>query len=294
MPGPWKPPSATCSAGSTDGPDDVSDRPPLHQRYWPALDGDPVGTLLVVHGLSEHSGRYEALAAAVGAAGYAVGAVDLYGHGESPGRRGHIRSFEADHLAAVDELIRRVERETPDMPLWLVGHSLGGLIAARWAQSRVFASRLRGLVLISPFIEPRMRIPGWKRAAAGLLSRIAPATTLPTGIRDEDLFRDPAEREAYAADPLVQRRISAGHWAALTRERARLQAGAADLTTPTLLQLPGDDRVVDTAASRAFGQQLPNARIIEYPGAYHALHHDPATPQVLHDLLAWAEGRRAA
>lgn len=272
----------------------MSERPPLHQRYWPAAEGAPVGTLLVIHGLSEHGGRYEDLAAAVGAAGYAVAAVDLYGHGVSPGRRGHIRSFESDHLAAVDELIRRVERETPDMPLWLLGHSLGGLIAARWAQSRVFASRLKGLALLAPFIEPRMRIPGWKRGAARLLSRLAPAVTLPTGIRDEDLFRDPAERGAYAADPLVQRRISAGHWAALTRQRARLAAEAAKLTTPTLLQLPGSDRIVDTAASRAFGERLPDARIIEYPGAYHALHHDPATPEVLPDLLAWTERHRTA
>jgi lysophospholipase len=272
----------------------VSARPPLFQRYWPAADGAPVGTLLVIHGLSEHGGRYEKLAAALGTAGYAVAAVDLYGHGESPGKRGHIRSFESDHLAAVDELIRRVERETPDMPLWLLGHSLGGLIAARWAQSRVFASRLKGLALLAPFIEPRMPVPGWKRGAARFLSRLAPAVTLPTGIRDEDVFRDPAEREAYAEDPLVQRRISAGHWAALTRQRACLVAEASKLKTPTLLQLPGCDRIVDTAASRAFGEGLPEARIIEYPGAYHALHHDPATPEVLHDLLAWTERRRAA
>lgn len=272
----------------------MSDRPPLHQRYWPSADGNPLGTFLVVHGLSEHSGRYAPFADAVGAAGYAVAAVDLYGHGESPGRRGHLRSFESDHLAAVDELIRGVERATSDMPLWLVGHSLGGLIVARWVQSRVFAGRLRGLVLISPFVEPRMRIPAWKRTAASWLSRLAPAATLPTGIRDEDLFQDPHLRESYAADPLVQRRISAGHWAALTRERGVLRALAADTGTRTLVQLAGTDRVVDTAASRAFGGQLPNARIIEYPGAYHALHHDPATPEAVHDLLAWAEERQAA
>jgi lysophospholipase len=265
----------------------VPDRPPLHQRYWPPTAGEPTGALLVVHGLSEHSGRYAEFADAVTTAGYAVGAVDLYGHGESPGKRGHIRSFEADHLGAVDELIRRVERDAPDLPLWLVGHSLGGLIAARWAQSRVFARRLRGLILLAPFVEPRMRVPGWKRATSRMLGRIAPSVTLPTGIRDEDVFRDADERRSYAADPLVQRRISAGHWAELTRERATLRARAAELETPTLVQLPGADRVVDTTATREFAAALPNARIREYPGAYHALHHDPATPEVLRDLLAW-------
>lgn len=241
-----------------------------------------------MHGLSEHAGRYATVAETAVAAGFAVAAVDLYGHGESPGRRGHIRDFEADHLGAVDELIRRVERASPNMPLVLVGHSLGGLVAARWAQRRVFAGRLRGLVLISPFVEPRLRIPGWKRAAARFLGRLAPAVTLPTGIRDEDVFRDPAERARYAADPLVQRRISAGHWAALTRERERLREEADRLAIPTLLFLAGEDRVVDTAAARALAERLPAATVIEYPDAYHALHHDPVEPAMTGDLLGWA------
>lgn len=269
-------------------------RAPLRQRSWSVPGRPAVGVLLVVHGLSEHSGRYAQLAGSAAAAGLSTAAVDLYGHGESPGRRGHVRDFDADHLGAVDELIRRVELETPDLPLVLVGHSLGGLIAARWAQRRVFASRLRGLALIAPFVEPRLRIPGWKRAAARALARFAPAVTLPTGIRDEDLFRDPAERAAYAADPLVQRRISAGHWAALTRERERLRAEASELAIPALLLLAGDDRVVSTPAARALAGDLPDATVIEYPAAYHALHHDPVAPEMTGDLLGWALARCGA
>lgn len=267
---------------------------PYHQRYWVPNKRDPVGTLLVVHGLSEHSGRYEALAAAALDAGLAMAAVDLIGHGKSPGRRGHIDSFEADHLGAVDALVRRVETERPDMPLVLVGHSLGGLIAARWAQRRVFARRLRGLILISPFVAPRIPIPGWKLGMARALVNVLPSLRIATGIADELVFRDPVEQARFAADPLVQRKISVGHWAALTRERERLGAEAAELDIPTLFLLAGDDRVVSTDAARELAGRMPAARVIEYPGAFHALLHDPQASEVMCDLLAWALARTEA
>ena len=268
--------------------------PAFHQRYWPVEGRDPTGTFLVVHGLSEHSGRYDGLAEAAALAGFAVAAVDLYGHGKSPGRRGHIRDFDADHLRAVDSLVRQVEKERPETPLILVGHSLGGLVAARWAQRRVFARRLRGLALITPFVAPRISIPGWKLAAAAVLRRALPAFSLGTGIRDEALFRDPVEQERFATDPLVHHKISAGHWAALTRERERLRADAVSLDIPTLMLLAGDDHVVSTEAARELADRMPAATVIEYPGAYHALHHDPVAPEMMLDLFAWARARLEA
>lgn len=262
-----------------------------HRRYWAPDGHDPVGTLLAVHGLSEHSGRYEGLAAAALDSGLAMAAVDLVGHGRSPGRRGHIDSFETDHLGAVDALVRRVETERPDMPIVLVGHSLGGLIAARWAQRRVFARRLRGLILIAPFVAPRLPIPDWKLAVAHALRNVLPSLRLATGIADEEVFREPAERARFAADPLVQRKISVGHWASLTEERERLAADAAELDVPTLFLLAGDDRVVSTDAARELAGRMPAATIIEYPEAFHALLHDPVAPDVTRDLLAWALAR---
>ena len=268
-------------------------RPALFQRDWPTRD-DTAPAFLVVHGLSEHSGRYDRFAARALEAGFAVAAVDLYGHGRSPGARGHIRGFDLDHLGAVDEMIRRVERDGPQRPLFLLGHSLGGLIAARWAQRRVFADRLRGLALLAPFVAPRVRVPAWKRLAATTIGRLVPAFSLPTGIPDEAVFREPAEQTAFAADPLVQRRMSAGHWLALNEQRACLVAEAGTLRTPTLVLVAGDDRVVDTGASRAFAERLPEATVRAYPEAFHALHHDPATPRVLDDLFAWARSRLRA
>lgn len=264
----------------------------FHHHYWP-VPGGARGEILVVHGLSEHGGRYAGLAEAANAAGYAVAAVDLHGHGRSPGPRGHIRSFETDHLGAVDELVRAAERRAPGTPAFLLGHSLGGLIAARWAQSRVFAGRLHGLVLLAPYVAPRLSIPAWKRGAARLLSRLWPSFSLPTGIDDEIVFREAAAREEYAADPLVQRQISAAHWIELERERARLEASAADLDLPTLVLVAGNDLVVSTPVSLAFARRLPDATVREYPEAFHALHHDPDAPRMFAELLAWTDARIA-
>lgn len=269
-------------------------RPPLHQRSWPASRGSAIGALVIVHGLSEHGGRYDELARLANREGFDVAAPDLYGHGDSPGARGHVRDFDADHLGAIDEAVRRIERQDPDLPVLLVGHSLGGLIAARWAQTRVFASRLRGLVLISPFVAQRIAVPGWKRAAAALLARVGPSVSLPTGIPDDSVFREPSEAASFAADPLVQRRMSAGHWAAINRELAELRRAAASLETPTLVLVAGNDLVVDSAATLAFAAELPDATVIEYPEAYHNLAHDPVAPRMTDDLLSWAKARIAA
>lgn len=260
----------------------------FHVRWWPASTRR--GVLLVVHGLQEHSGAYDAVARVLAAGGYEVGAVDLRGHGRSPGRRGHIEGFESDHLAAVDLLLREAERRDPASRPFLLGHSLGGLIVLRWAQSRVFADRLRGIVLLSPFIEPAIRVPGWKATLSRLMARVRPAFRLRTGIPDTDLFRDPNEAAAFSSDPLVQRYVSAGHWEALTRERRDLRL-AAPIEVPMLVLLAGEDTVIDSDAARAFASMQPEATVIEYDDAYHALHRDPVVEVVIEDLRAWLDTR---
>ncbi len=256
-------------------------------RHWRRKTEFAFGTLLCIHGLSEHSGRYAALAAAACGAGLDVLAVDLLGHGRSPGRRGHIQDFTVDHLGAVDELLASADAAGLDAPRIVFGHSLGGLIAARWAQIHRGEGRIAGLILMTPFIAPQIRVPVWKRTVAKMLSGLMPGFTLPTGIRDKDLFRDPAAEADYASDPLVQRSISAGHWVALGREQQRLMDEAAELDVPILLQLAGEDRIASSEAARALGRMVPDATIVEYAEAFHPLHADPVSGRVFEDLIDW-------
>lgn len=271
-----------------------ADRPEaLYQRQWQRETDLALGTLLVVHGLSEHSGRYAPLAAAACRAGLDVLAVDLYGHGRSPGRRGHMRNFTVDHLGAIDQLMAEADHAGLDAPRYLLGHSLGGLVAARWAQVHVGEGRIAGLILMTPFIAPQIRVPAWKRLVAVALSGPLPGFTLPTGIRDEDLFRDPAEEAAFASDPLVQRRISAGHWVTLGREQRLLMEQAAELRIPTLLQLAAEDRIASLDVTIDLGRVLPDVTIVEYAEAFHPLHTDPVSGQVFEDLIDWVRQQAA-
>ncbi|TFG63170.1 MAG: alpha/beta fold hydrolase [Gemmatimonadales bacterium] len=265
----------------------------LYLRHWRCETDLAMGTLLCVHGLSEHSGRYIPLAAAACRAGLDVLAVDLFGHGRSPGPRGHIRNFTVDHLGSVDALMAGADEAGLQAPRFLFGHSLGGLIAARWAQVHIAEGRLAGLILMTPYIAPQIRIPRWKRLLAVALSGPLPGFTLPTGIRDADLFRDPAEAAAFASDPLVQRRISAGHWVALVLEQQRLMARAEEIRIPTLLQLAAEDRIASSDAARALGRALPDATIVEYAKAFHPLHRDPVSGQVFEDLIDWVRQQAA-
>jgi lysophospholipase len=232
------------------------------------------------------------LANAVCHAGLDVIAADLVGHGKSPGRRGHIVDFATDHLSAVDELVAAADELGFTAPRFLLGHSLGGLIAARWVQTR--GASIAGLVLMTPFVAARADVPAWKRLLATVLSRPLPAFSLETGIQDSDLFRDPVEQQAYGADPLVQRVISAGHWIAIGAEQRRLLIEADRLTLPTLLLLAGEDRIVSTDAARELGESLPDVTVIEYAEAFHALHADPDSGSVFSDVVEWMRQQAAA
>jgi lysophospholipase len=204
-----------------------------------------------------------------------------------------MRDFRADHLRAVDQLMSGADEAGLEAPRYLLGHSLGGLIVARWAQLHLGEGQVAGLILMTPFIAPQIHVPGWKRLVAFALSGLMPGFTLPTEIRDKDLFRNPADQAAFASDPLVQRSISAGHWVAMGREQQRLIDTAAELQVPVLLQIAAEDHIADSSATRALGNVLPDVTIVEYAEAFHPLHADPVSGQVFEDLIGWVR-RQAA
>lgn len=251
------------------------------------------GRALVLHGLGEHSGRYGRLADFLNREGYDVYALDLRGHGRSQGRRGHVRCFE-HMLQDVDRLRRRVCQQADGARATFVfGHSLGGLVAGRYVQEFCVPD-LCGAILVAPFLRLEMELPGWKVRLGKVADRVAPALTLDNGLRETVLFREAGEREAYRVDPLVHRRISARLWAEMLRNAERFAARAADVRTPLLFQLPGDDRVVSSAASREAARCFSSAvEVREYPASFHALYHDPDAATGLTDLTRWLEHRLA-
>ena len=138
-------------------------------RAWETRE--PAGSVLFVHGLGEHGGRYDRLAQVVASLGLDLYAIDLRGHGRSQGRRGHVPDFTC-FLRDLDRLRRRAGRETTGRATFLVGHSLGGLVVGRYAEA--FApDGLRGVAFVAPFVETEMQIPGWKRSLGAATDRLA-------------------------------------------------------------------------------------------------------------------------
>ena len=247
----------------------------------------PRGALAIVHGYGEHSGRYREFARWLAARGWLVAACDLPGHGKSPGRRGHIRSF-SDYLAAVKALLAEVRRAVP-APVFLLGHSLGGLIAARYLQLQPGAAA--GLILSSPFFGLAMPVPAWKRTLARMLSRLCPAASLPSGIRPEDLSHDPEVVEAYRGDPLVHRAATARWFTEVLAAQAAALREAEKIQVPLLIIQGEEDRLAEVAATRRFvaRSRAPDLTFRLYAGLYHETLNEVGKERVWQEVLDWLE-----
>lgn len=225
------------------------------------------------------------------ARGFDVATLDLRGHGASSGRRGHISEFRQylDDVETVLDHLGPRDAQTKPLPMFLVGHSLGGLVAACQAQRR--PGRVDGVVLAAPFIELKFPVPGWKRALARLLSGAWPAFSLPSGMPADLLSHDPQWLARYEDDPMVFRRATARWFTETTAAQARALSTRAAARVPMLLLLAGDDQVVCNAAARRLHTAMgaSDADVREYPGFYHDLFHELEHARVIGDIAIWAE-----
>lgn len=258
----------------------------LFYRSWERPEAE--ATVVLVHGLGDHSGRWAEVAGALTGAGLSVCALDLRGHGRSRGRRGHASSFE--HLVRDLDRVRRIAATDGAGRIVWMGHSLGGLAVLRHLQAFPSPTVL-GAVAVAPFLQLRTSVPEWKMSLGRLADRWLPGLTLDSEIERELLLRREEARKRHRRDPLVHRRISARMWGEMQREARRFRE---DPRTgrPVLLQVAGEDRVVDPAAIRALRPRMePEARVAAYPPAYHDLYHDPAAEEALRDAVGWIRSR---
>lgn len=256
--------------------------------YQLALPEDAVAGVLVLHGYGEHGGRYRRVVERWTKKGLASAVVDLRGHGWSEGPRGHCEHF-ADYLEdAADMLAAFKERlvEIGDLPLFLMGHSFGGLIAAHFALNMPGA--FRGLVLSSPFFGLQLEVPGAKRMAAEVASRIFPRLSLPTGISGSDVTHDEALARQYDIDPLVNKVATARWFTEAQGAQRDLLARAAQLKLPVLCVQAGADRVASAPAARAVFDRLGSAdkRFDERTGLYHEVLNEPKVGAEIADEMA--------
>lgn len=257
--------------------------------YHPA--GAASGSVVILHGLGEHAGRYRHVAAFFTSRGYAVRTYDHRGHGRSEGKRGDVPGndtlLDDAHAVMADW---RAQPGTPSSPPLLLGHSMGGLFAARFAtDARV---PLSGLVLSSPALA--LPLNGAQKLLLATLTALAPGLAVSNGLKVRYLSHDAAVVDAYKADPLVHDRISARLLNAMLAAISGAQHAAGSLSIPALLLVAGQDRLVDAQGSRDFHSHLKpaQARLIEYPSLYHELFNETDAAMVFGDLDDWLAGLR--
>lgn len=238
----------------------------LHLQAW-LPDAEPTTVLAVVHGYGEHGGRYGYLSDDMAARGHAVYVFDLRGHGHSAGRRGHILRF-ADYLADTRVYLDAVVEAHPGAPLYLLGHSLGGLI------------------LSSPFLRLGTPPPASKVYGAKVLSLVAPAFNIGNTLQAADLSHEQDVVEAYVTDPLVHH-VATSRWAAeVLAAQGAVRAGAPRISLPLLLLFSDADAVTDPQASRDLFAAAGSVDKTErcYAGYCHELFNETGRAAVFADL----------
>jgi len=231
------------------------DKTEIFHQKWTVQN--PGGALFICHGLGEHSGRYTNLLQALSGQNISIYAIDHAGHGKSGGRRGHIKRF-TDYCDDINMYIMStIKSEAPDIPLVMLGHSMGGLIAA--AYGLAYPDTINGLVLSSAAFIPSVTVPAVQKAAAKLLARIVPWLPQNNKLNPDDLSSDRQTVEAYVNDPLVHTTITVRWFAEFVKTTQECMERAGELAMPLLVFHGSDDAIVSPEGSRQLYEKASSA-----------------------------------
>jgi len=258
----------------------------LFRRSW--LPANPTRSVIVVHGYAEHSGRYEHVASHLARRHTAVFAYDQQGHGRSDGTRCHVRSFD-DLLDDLDGIVSEVRGEHPERPLFVVGHSMGGLVVAAYACER--NPEVTGVATSGAALALSEDFSGFKIVAARALRRLAPKLAMASDLDPNALSRDPEVVRAYLADPLVGSKMTASLGAEMIAAIERTASGAAAVAVPMLMMHGAEDTLCPVRGTREFYQRLDvtEKQLHVYEGLRHEIFNEPEQKRVLDDLVNWFE-----
>ncbi|HET7791973.1 MAG TPA: alpha/beta hydrolase [Rhizobacter sp.] len=268
----------------------------LHLQEWPLTDAH--GTVLIVHGLGEHIGRYAHVAAQLNGWGWRVVGYDHRGHGRSQGAKGRLRAADdllVDLATVIDKL-----RQQHSGPLVLLGHSMGGLIAARFVagglatQPATWHRSVDALVLSSPALAADTNAV--QKLLLLTLGTLAPNLAVNNGLKPEWISRAAPVVAAYTADPLVHDRISPRLARFILDGGDAVRALAGQWKLPTLLMFAGSDRCVAPRGSREFAAGAPKSVVTsrEFGPLYHEIFNEPEQAEVFEVLGTWMQGQRAS
>jgi len=255
-----------------------------HQCWLP--EGPPKAVLLLVHGLAEHCGRYTNLIVHFVQRGYAVYGLDHVGHGKSDGARNYVECFN-DFIEPLRTYIGMVRERQAGVPIFLVGHSLGGLIGATFLLDH--QDSLQGAILSGPAVTIPDNISPAIIFVGRILSALIPRIGI-LGIDPRGVSRDPAVVAAYVDDPLVYKgKTTARLGAEMLKSMQHLRTEAHRIRLPMLILQGGADKLVDPAGARVLHDLIgsKDRTLIVYEGLYHEVYNEPEHKRVLGDVESW-------
>ncbi|HSK65463.1 MAG TPA: lysophospholipase [Anaerolineales bacterium] len=258
-------------------------------RCWEP-DSRIKAVVVLIHGLGEHTGRYEHVAQALTGAGYALCGMDLRGHGRSGGIRGHIPTL-STALQDIRELLIFVTKRYPELPHFLYGHSMGGLLTLAYTLQHKPA--LKGMIVTGPGLRSPLREQKGKVLLAKILGSLTPNTLLVSGLETGGLARDAQVIQAYTTDPLVHDRISLGLGKGLLKAADDVWEHAREFSLPLLLMHGTADRITYAHGSKDFAALATNNNrditLKLWDGFYHELHNEHQKQDVFRFMIDWLD-----
>jgi alpha-beta hydrolase superfamily lysophospholipase len=257
------------------------------QRYTPERAR---GTVAVLPGGGDHGGRYPALTAALVGAGFAVELVDVRGHGQADGRRWHIDAF-SDYVGDVEVFMAHVRAGAAGREPFVVAHSQGALVAARWAEDG--ARGVAGFVLSSPYFRLKFDPPRMKILGARLVGTVIPWLPVSTDLKYADLTSDEEMQRWTEADALYGKATTPRWFTESQRAQAAVVAGAPEFRYPLLVLTGGADRIADAEASAAFvtAAGSEDKELLSYEGLGHEIFNERERDRVFADVVGWLSAR---
>ncbi|HPM75534.1 MAG TPA: lysophospholipase [bacterium] len=263
-----------------------ADKMQVFYRHWPVADAKAV--VVICHGLGEHGDRYGNLVDRIVPAGYAAFAHDHRGHGKSAGLRGHVDSFD-QFLNDVYRMIAMAREIYPEKRIFLLGHSMGGLIVLAYALRH--PDTIDAVIASGAALKLAVEVPKLKATIGSLMAKIWPTLSLSNGLDPQQISHDPEVVRAYIADPLVHDRVTARFFQEFTATIDKTNLGAAALTMPLLMFHGGDDMICHPDGTRAFfelaGSKDKTCEI--FNGQYHEVLNDLDKDKALDLIQRWLD-----
>jgi alpha-beta hydrolase superfamily lysophospholipase len=261
----------------------------IHGHVWESTERKAKAVVCLVHGLGEHIARYHHVAEVLGRDGYALFGADLRGHGRSEGIRGHTPSIDA-YMEDINLLIEQARKKFPDLPIFLYGHSLGGILVLNYGLTQ--SPILKGVISTGPALRTALENQPVKIAAAKILGALLPSTTIASGLDASTLSRDEKVVTAYKNDPLVHDKVSLGFGRTMLGVNRWVLENSSKFKYPLLLMHGKADQLSFPKGSEEFASNLKGTcTLMLWDNLYHEIHNEPEQNEVLKTMTIWMDAR---